>query len=164
MITYERAAELFSYDPQTGSLVWIKPTSNRIKVGDSVGCKKTISGHIVTQVDGVRCAAHQIAWLLTFGVWPISIVDHINGNPSDNRIANLRLATFRQNLCNSKRPKHNKSGVKGVYWDASRQRWHAQIQVYGRSKSLGRFVNIDEAADAYRKAATQEFGEFARFA
>jgi hypothetical protein len=61
-----------------------------------------------------------------------------------------------------KRPRHNKSGVKGVFWDAFRNKWHAQIQIDGRSKSLGRFLSKDDAATAYRRAAEQRFGDFAR--
>ncbi len=94
--------------------------------------------------------------------WP-AYVDHINGNPSDNRACNLRACNQMQNLGNSKRPKHNKSGVKGVFWDKERSKWMAQIQMENRrSTYLGRFEKIEDAAACYAAAARKKFGEFAR--
>lgn len=90
------------------------------------------------------------------------VVDHINGNSLDNRRSNLRLATYHQNNCNSKRPRNNKSGVKGVSWVERDKRWRASIGVKGKSVYLGYFVNIEDAALAYERAAKRYHGHFAR--
>jgi len=48
------------------------------------------TGYVRIGVDGGKYTAHCLAWLYTHGVWPSDQIDHINGNRSDNRIANLR--------------------------------------------------------------------------
>ena len=88
-------------------------------------------------------------------------IDHINGIPLDNQRENLRTATHRQNLCNSKRRGDNKSGIKGVHWDKAKQKWLASISVNGESTYLGRFDIKEAAAFAYKIAAKKYHKEFA---
>lgn len=163
MLTRSRLQELLNYDTETGIFLWRVTNSRRAQAGSFAG-HVTRYGYIEISVDGCRAKAHRLAWLYIYGALPVEQIDHINGNRADNRIKNLREAKPFENNGNMKRPRHNKSGVKGVYWDASRARWHAQIQIAGRSKSLGRFVDIREAQAAYQKAAVDRFGEFARLA
>jgi hypothetical protein len=89
-------------------------------------------------------------------------VDHVNGNRLDNRRANLRLATHKQNLHNLPTPAHNTSGFKGVSWCKRSQKWRAYIKVDGKSKHLGLFATAEGAALAYDEAALLYFGSFAR--
>lgn len=58
------------------------------------------------------------------------VVDHINGDKLDNRIENLRIATYQQNSFNMKKPISNRSGLKGLSWDSSRLRWRGSITAY----------------------------------
>jgi hypothetical protein len=90
------------------------------------------------------------------------IVDHKNRDTLDNRRSNLRIATASQNIANQKKPRHNKSGFKGVYWRCGK--WRAQIKKDRRRFDLGGFDSAVEAHNAYIKAATELHGEFARFA
>jgi hypothetical protein len=89
-------------------------------------------------------------------------VDHIDRNGLNNSRSNLRLATFSQNACNRKIPKHNASGYKGVYWDKDSNKWRAEIRTKGKLFRLGKFHNIKDASAAYKEAAQKYHGEFAR--
>lgn len=91
------------------------------------------------------------------------IVDHINGNPLDNRKENLRICTRSQNQCNQKTWKSTKSSrYKGVSWRPDRSKWCAYISKNGKRKSLGCYHSEHEAAEAYNKKAIDLFGEFAK--
>lgn len=88
------------------------------------------------------------------------IVDHINGNRSDNRKSNLRLCVTRQNICNSRQYSNNKSGYRGVR--KRDKRWCAEISVKGKVLHLGSFDKKIDAARAYNRHALEYHGEFAR--
>jgi len=87
-------------------------------------------------------------------------VDHINGNRLDNRRANLRLCTHKQNLQNRKRQAGGSSRYKGVHKSVGK--WRAMIGYDGKLYHLGYFADEEDAAKAYNEAASERFGEFAR--
>ena len=89
-------------------------------------------------------------------------VDHINGNPSDNRLSNLRLVTRRQNCLNHRRSKRNSSGRTGVSWANKGKKWIATIQIGLTTIPLGRFEKKEDAIVARDKAEKEYFGEYAR--
>ena len=84
-------------------------------------------------------------------------MDHINGNPTDNRLVNLRAATQSTNMRNRRISKNNTSGFHGVYWDKVKNTWRVQIQVDGKHKYLGRHKELDDAVRA-RKQAEVKYG------
>lgn len=89
-------------------------------------------------------------------------VDHINGNPLDNRKSNLRICEHQQNKGNTKKPISNKSGYKGVSWDKVNKMWLVSTSYFGKSYNFGRFSNLVEAALEYDNVAKQLHGEYAR--
>ncbi|VWD01890.1 pathogenesis-related transcriptional factor and ERF protein [Burkholderia aenigmatica] len=88
-------------------------------------------------------------------------VDHANRDTLDNRRANLRAADVSRNAANVGLSVSNRSGFKGVVWDATREKWRADIRVNGRRFFLGYYSTSEEAARAYDFRALKEFGEFA---
>lgn len=88
------------------------------------------------------------------------VVDHINHNGLDNRKANLRPATFAQNVWSSAR-RRGCSGYKGVSFDKERRLWNVNIAYYGKVEFLGSFSDKIEAAKVYDEAARKHHGEFA---
>lgn len=101
---------------------------------------------------------HRIVMNAPFGV----DVDHINGNPLDNRKRNLRLCSRQQNSWNYAKKKVAASGYIGVSWNERDHKWYARIRHAGRSKHLGAFAAAIDAAKAYNDAATSYRGNFAR--
>ena len=150
-ITQERLKELLSYDPLTGVFLW------RVK-------RKPVSQKPYSQVwiDGRYYLLHRLAWLFVYGEIPSLFVDHINGNPSDHRISNLRIATNAQNQANQKLRKDSSTGLKGVRVSAGKYR--ASIVQNSKKIHLGYFDSAEDAHAAYCKAASELFGQFARAA
>jgi hypothetical protein len=155
-----RLREVLSYDPETGAFTWLVSTARHRRIGDVAGCVK--DGYRQIGIDGRRYRAHRLAWLWMTGEWPSAEIDHINGDPADNRIANLRPATSSQNKANARLRSDNSSKLKGVSYDRQRQKWLARIVLAGRARNLGRFTDPAAAHAAYAEAAAKHFGEFAR--
>ena len=88
------------------------------------------------------------------------VVDHINHNKLDNRKSNLRICTKQQNNMNKKVRKDNTSGIKGIWWNKSRNKWTAEIMVNSKKHHLGDFSTKEEAAKARMNAEIEYFGEY----
>lgn len=106
--------------------------------------------------------AHRVAWLLAYGEWPETDVDHRDTVKSHNWLSNLRLTSASLNIANTAARKTNKSGFKGVSWHRGARKWQASIMVNRKSMGLGLFLTPEEASGAYQRAAEKHFGEFAR--
>lgn len=113
------------------------------------------------QVDKKVFYEHRLIFLWHHGFLPKN-VDHINGNGIDNRIENLRAATPSQNSCNIGVTKRNRSGAKGVYWCATNLKWVVQITVRKRRRTIGTFINKEDAILARTKASEKFHRDFAR--
>ncbi len=168
MLTASRLRELLVYEPDTGIFrrrtdVICGNKRVRLKAGDIAG-GKTKKGYIHITVDGHRAYAHRLAWLYVHGEWPAQHIDHINGDVSDNRISNLRPATPQENQWNSKKPRTNTTGFKGVTRVKSSGRYIAQIHYANGSKYLGSFLTAEEAHQAYAEASARLHGHYGRLA
>lgn len=171
---------LLDYNPETGSLAW-KPRKpwmfpggksmspdalarrwNTRWAGAESLCKRD-DGYVVGNVRGSACVyGHRVAWAISHGEWPEALIDHCDGNPSNNALANLRQASRTQNARNAV-GKGGTSKFKGVSWCKSRKAWRAQIRHGGKKVDLGRFASEFEAGEAYRRAAIMHHGEFAKY-
>lgn len=161
-IPLEEFKQHVSYDPSTGVFTRLmRTTFSRCKVGAKAG---TLNGwgYIDVGVFGRKFRAHRLAWFYMTGAWPAKQIDHINGDRSDNRFTNLRLATPTENRANARNRVNSKSGLKGAF--LVRGKWRSQIKKDGVTRSLGVFATAEEAHAAYVAAAKDAFGEFARAA
>lgn len=147
---------LLSYDPATGVFTWARARGS-VHAGDVAGTPNA-GGYMQVQLGGRRYMLHRLAWFIHYGEWPVAYLDHINRNPSDNRIANLRPADSRLNQANRIAYGKFKKGVSLTKVGT----FKAAISDHGRFKHLGTFQTEIEAAAAYAEAAKEIYGEFAR--
>lgn len=152
----EELIRLFFYDAETGVLIWRVNTGKKRLIGSQAGTVRR-DGYMRVGINKKDYYVHRIIWAMIYGKWPDLHIDHINGDPADNRISNLREATQSQNIANSKSKR-----LKGVCY--TRGRYQAQIMVNYKYKFLGSFNTALEAKAAYDKAAMAYFGKYARSA
>lgn len=146
-VSIDRINELLNYNPDTGVLTWKVTRNNRVKSGSVAG---TVSkfGHRAVRVDRMYILEHRAAWAITYGEWPKLDIDHINGDPSNNKISNLRHVSRCVNLQNQSKPhKDSRSGVLGVSMKDGK--WHARIFANGKLTKLGAFDSKESAGAAY---------------
>lgn len=148
-LTAERLRAVLHYDPTTGLFTWIKPTSNRVKVGQVA--KRTKRDYVTIRIDKVTYAAGRLAWLYMRGVWPTNEIDHWNGDHGDNVWTNLRDVTHKINQQNIREPHRDSTGLLGVIRRES-GRFEAKLWVGDRYKNLGHFDTAEDAHAAYVKA------------
>lgn len=163
MITQSRLKEVLFYDPETGDWFWIvdrRGRGGRAKAGTKAGAISN-KGYLIIGIDGKRYSGHRLAFLYMTGNWPKDNIDHEDLDRADNRWDKIREASFAENRVNSGPSRNNKLGVKGVR-SRSNGKFLAEITINRKSKYLGTFDNIDDAASAYIKAAKEQYGEFAR--
>lgn len=150
-LTQAELMEHLSYDPESGIFTRKKYRSHKAKVGDVAGWSDT-KGYVRIEINHVPYAAHRLAWLYVYGRFPECQIDHIDRNPANNRISNLRTVSNGENQQNIGLKSNNKSGVVGVHWNRECAKWRATIKTDGKLKYLGIFDSIEKAAEARRIA------------
>lgn len=166
--------EMFDLDSLTGVIRWrIRPIShfkdtprrtaahsmnrtNSAYAGRVAFTSKHQLGYLRAELGGKLWQAHRVAFALHNGRFPVGDVDHINGDPRDNRPENLRETTHEVNMRNSARRADNKSGHPGVYFDPRCRKWIADLRA-ANPRYLGSFDSFEEAL-AVRRAAQQKLG------
>jgi hypothetical protein len=154
--------DLLRYEADTGLLFWKSrpngtPQWNGRFAGKEAFTSEYPGGYKHGDIFGLRVRAHRVIWAMHNGMWPDGEIDHINGNPRDNRIENLREVDRTGQNRNHKLQSNNKSGRVGVYWHSRGQKWTAQIRANGKVYHLGLFASISEAVAA-RSAAEKVAG------
>jgi hypothetical protein len=115
------------------------------------------SGHLTGRIFDKLFYAHRVIFAIENGRWPEGFIDHISGDPSDNRPENLRDVTHQENHRNQRLRKNNTSGSLGVNFHKARNKWQASITVNYRAIHLGFFLTREEAIKA-RKDAQKRYG------
>lgn len=173
-ITPELLRQLLRYEPETGKLFWLARGEEHFTVSRSSALSQAKVfnsrhlgkpalhhtdkyGYLNGAIYRMPFKAHRVGWAIYHGSWPDGEIDHINGNPSDNRLSNLRDATRTENMKNRAMPLNTQRKYFGVSWSKKRMRWEARIFVDQKYKLLGYFASEDEAVLA-RKSAEREYG------
>ena len=164
-ITADFLRTIVDYDPASGIFTWKeRPIRTGFERMDRVwnsreagkragGISK--NGSRAISVFNIRYAEHRLAYLWMTGNWPAQEIDHINGNPSDNRWANLRPATHSENSQNTKLRSDNTSGYRGVSKCSRSNKWYAYINIDGKMQPIGRFDSKSDAYDAYMRRRSE---------
>ena len=150
MLTLEYLKSIARYDKDTGLFKRVKSRGNKAK-GTIIGSKDS-NGYLIAEINGKKYKLHRLAWFYEYGEFPESNLDHINHDPSDNRISNLRLANHLINGANKPLYKNNKSGAHGVWFSKTEKKWKARIRVNYKPIHLGTFDNKKDAITAKNDA------------
>ena len=165
----ELLRKLLRYEPETGKLFWrirteeIAPARQSVKTWNSLYANREAFtavdayGYKVGNLLKTQYKAHRVVFAICNLRWPISEIDHINGNRSDNRIENLREVTRQQNQRNVRLKSTNTTGNCGVGWNKRLEKWTAQIGHGKTFRHLGSFATKADAIAA-RKQAEIEMG------
>jgi len=164
-ISPQRIAELIEYDPATGRLTWRERAGNKKHnnrwAGRPALARRQKHGHLGGMVLRRVAMAHRVAWAIHYGEWPAGTIDHINGDPSDNRINNLRVVTPHQNSMNRHKKVGTTSNFHGVYYCRRDKRFYAFVKHKCKTHYVGCFSDEEEAARARDIVALRLRGEFA---
>lgn len=151
-VNAEELRSAIDYDTETGVFTWKSDKTGWTRAGAKAGAMRK-DGYVLISINGKRYLAHRLAWLYVHGQWPSKFIDHIDGNPSNNRIANLREVDQSINMQNQRRAlSNNKSGLLGVCWSSNARKWHAQINIDGINTHVGYYNTKEEAHAAYIEA------------
>ncbi len=152
-ISAEQAREVFDYNPETGSLTWKNPRARYLKPGDKAGSLNK-NGNRHVWFNERAFLAHRLAWLIHYGSLPVANIRAKNGNYDDLRICNLEERSFAETAQNANYAP-NKSGSRGVHYEAHTKKWRAEISRNYKLHQLGRFNTKEEAEAAYRRASVE---------
>src|SRR5699024_12082228 len=118
--------------------------------------------YLKIMICGKRNLMHSLAWLYMTGKPANCLIDNINGDRTDNRFSNLRLANRSQNGMNRNIQRNNKSGYPGVCWHKNLCKWTVSFKKNKKQVHVGCFDDLDEAISASMMARAENFGELAR--
>jgi hypothetical protein len=160
-ITQAELKEKLIYDSLSGIFWWKSNAIGRASLDNPAGSKDA-KGYCRIMINRKMYLAHRLAWLYVNGVWPKSQIDHIDGNPLNNRYENLRECDSSQNICNSKLRRDSKTGVKGVSWHSQAKKYNVRVCINGKRRSMGLFDDKEFAELVSIEARKKYHGEFAR--
>lgn len=150
-LTHARVLEMFEYDAATGNLLWKNSTTNRIRVGEVAGTVAS-NGRRYVGVDGETQMVHRLVWFWHKGVWPQFNLAPVDGDYLNTRIENLVEQTPRETAKKGGLRSNNKTGIKGVTWDAEKREYAVYGYLNGKSIFHSRHKTLEAAAEAAKEA------------
>lgn len=134
----------------------VNPFTGVITRDDRKGSKGHLDkdGYLILKVKQIAIKAHRLAWFLYYGYFPTKEIDHINRNRTDNRKCNLRQVNRSENIRNTTKIPNAKTGVIGVYYDATTRGLKRNYTTRVKRKTF-RFRTLKEAVD-FRKSNNLE--------
>ncbi len=160
--TQEWVRDLFTYI--NGRLHWKRHTKFRSLDGMPAGSLNTW-GYLSFVIDRRRYSHSRLVYIYHFGPLGRDLyVDHINNNPADDRIENLRPATAQQNIWNRRRASTANNRYRGVRYDSTHttKPWRVSLKTPTESIYVGRFATDGEAAFAYDAHVLKTRGIYAQ--
>lgn len=163
----EYLRSILDYDPDTGVFRWKcrsdTPKQWNTRYAGTVAGQVNSHGYRIIQIGKRPYRACRLAWVYIHGEIPSNKeIDHKNCVRDDDRIKNLRPCTHSQNKANAHLRRGNRSGLKGVSFSKSNQKWQAQITIHGEHKHLGFYDDPTAAHAVYCGEAKRIFADFAR--
>ena len=159
-IGFDDISAIFHYDQGIGRIV---RTANARVMGSNVAGR-----YGVLSVFGFNFSYHRVVWLLCTGSWPLGVIDHIDRNPNNNFIENLRDVSVSENTLNRDCFRHGKL-FRGVR-RRSRRNYTASVTYEGKTYNLGSFTTAFNAKKAYEQKVEEllgsdyiSYGDSARF-
>ena len=165
--------KLLRYEPDTGKLFWQERerdmfNSNRAQSSWNKRFSEKQAFNILTNLGylgghllGKTYKAHRVIWAIEMGKWPPQEIDHIDGDKTNNKMCNLRLANRSQNNANTVSRKNSSSKYLGVHFVNRNKKWCAAIRKDRKTNFSGYFECEIEAAKAYDARAKELHGDFA---
>lgn len=163
--------ECFRYDKKSGVLIWRKRPSCHFHgdwrlecvfrsryEGKIAGCPDP-SGYVKINLDAAKYLGHRLAYhLLRGGLKDGEFIDHIDGNPHNNRIENLRKCAHAENIMNQA---HRTAAMtKNVSWSSVEKKYRVEVKAYSKRHYIGSFATLSAAkaaAHAARKKIHRQF-------
>jgi hypothetical protein len=156
----ERTPEMFPSGSRCAPEVICK-TWNKLHAGKVAGYSHSRYGHLQVKLPVGKFLAHRLVWIMHFGDQPPEVIDHIDGDGSNNRPTNLRAASYAQNMANRKKQRSQASSkFKGVR--LAPYGWVSRIGHKNERIHIGVFSTEEEAAKAYDCEARRIFGHYAK--
>jgi len=151
-IAADQVRELLELDAGTGVLRWRK--TGRGRRLDRIAGSPDRHGYLQTRIGGRIYFNHRLVWLYVHGSWPQNVIDHINGNPTDNRIENLRDVTRKTNQENQRKAaaSNKTTGLLGASLHSKTGKYVAAIQTDRKTRYLGLHETPEQAHATYLKA------------
>lgn len=153
--------KLLSVDSSSPSGLRWKVARGKVKPGAVAGTLRS-DGYWQVCIERKIRPSHRIIWAIGNNQDPGNLqIDHIDGNPANNSLENLRLATIQENQWNRVNlARNNKSGSQGVSWREDKRKWRARIKLNQKDISLGSFDSMEEAIAARIQAEVKYYGNF----
>ena len=152
-VTQEELKKKLIYYPEEGYFIWSK-------LGNVAGWTRK-DGYSFIRLNNKLYRTHRLAWLYMYGSFPKNEIDHIDGNPNNNRINNLRLSNSTQNKCNTRLRKDSTSGAKGIHWYKAYEKWQVKLTYNKKTINLGYFKDFFEACCVVASERNKIHKEFA---